>query len=107
MKSRFIYYKMTLQDLKPTLFNFLSFSTQNSYKTDDFHGEKNLFFGFLLTQILHSLSTMVIYTDLPLNGNEKSGSDQQKIGIWGKKSGSWSNRLQKEITHPKRRLFVV
>ena len=46
-------------------------------------------------------------TDLPLNGNEKSGSDQQKIGIWGKKSGSWSNRLQKEITHPKRRLFVV
>ena len=61
MKSRFIYYKMTLQDLKPTLFNFLSFSTQNSYKTDDFHGEKNLFFGFLLTQILHSLSTMVIY----------------------------------------------
>ena len=46
-------------------------------------------------------------TDLPLNLNEKSGSDQQKIGIWGKKSGSWSNRLQKEITHPKRRLFVV
>ena len=31
----------------------------------------------------------------------------KKIGIWGKKSGSWSNRLQKEITHPKRRLFVV
>ena len=47
------------------------------------------------------------YSDLPLNGNEKSGSDQQKIGIWGEKSGSWSNRLQKEITHPKRRLFVV
>ena len=37
---------------------------------------------------------------------KKSGSDQQKIGIWGKKSGSWSTRLQKEITHPKRRLFV-
>ena len=46
-------------------------------------------------------------TDLPLNWIEKSGSDQQKIGIWGKKSGSWSNRLQKEITHPKSQLFVV
>ena len=45
--------------------------------------------------------------DLPLNWIEKSGSDQQKIGIWGKKSGSWSNRLQKEITHPKSQLFVV
>ena len=32
--------------------------------------------------------------------NKKSGSGE-------KKSGSWSNRLQKEITHPKRRLFVV
>ena len=47
------------------------------------------------------------YTDLPLNWIEKSGSDQQKIWIWGKKSGSWSNRLQKEITHPKSQLFVV
>ena len=31
----------------------------------------------------------------------------KKLGSEGKKSGSWSNRLQKEITHPKRRLFVV
>ena len=46
-------------------------------------------------------------SDLPHNWIEKSGSDQQKIGIWGKKSGSWSNRLQKEITHPKSQLFVV
>ena len=53
------------------------------------------------------ISTLFPQADLPLNGNEKSGSGQQKIGIWGKKSGSWSNRLQKEITHPKRRLFVV
>ena len=45
--------------------------------------------------------------DLPLNWNEKSGSDQQKIGTWGEKSGSWANRLQKEITHSKRRPFVV
>ena len=32
--------------------------------------------------------------------NKKSGSGE-------KKSGLWSNRLQEEITHPKRRLFVV
>ena len=42
--------------------------------------------------------------NLDLTKKKKSGSGG---GGGGGESGSWSNRLQKEITHPKRRLFVV
>ena len=33
--------------------------------------------------------------------------EMKNLDLTNKKSGLWSNRLQKEITHPKRRLFVV
>ena len=52
-----------------------------------------------------------------MNVNRPATQLKWKIWIWptknrdlgggGGKSGSWSNRLQKEITHPKRRLFVI
>ena len=68
-------------------------------------------FLFIVKRSTHASLFSIIHTlvtaDLPLNWIVKSGSDQQKIGIWGEKSGSRSNRLQKEITHPKSRLFVV
>ena len=74
----------------------------------DVQASKDLFVKIMNTNFIIYMSEVELwcYADLPLNWIEKSGSDQQKIGIWGKKSGSWSNRLQKELTHIKSRLFV-